>query len=165
MNTTALATEKMIGYCRGSLGDIAHFIKVLAYAQTIGQLESLPPQTQQSLELAAVVHDIACPLCREKYGNANGKAQEEEGPPLAREFLLEMDLPGDLVERVCFLVGHHHTLNQVDGLDYQILLEADFLVNAHEGQKPRSAIEEMERQVFKTQAGTRLLQAMYLARP
>ena len=30
---------------------------------------ALTPQTQETLELAAVVHDIACPLCREKYGN------------------------------------------------------------------------------------------------
>ena len=28
--------------------------------------------------MAAVVHDIACPLCREKYGNTNGKHQEED---------------------------------------------------------------------------------------
>jgi len=46
--------------------------------------------------LAAIVHDIACPLCRIKYGNTNGKVQE------------------------------------VEGADYQILLEADFIVNADE---------------------------------
>ena len=30
------------------------------------------------LEIAAIVHDIACPLCREKYGRADGYLQEQE---------------------------------------------------------------------------------------
>lgn len=25
----------------------------------------------------AIVHDISCPLCREKYGDKNGKKQEQ----------------------------------------------------------------------------------------
>jgi hypothetical protein len=36
------------------------------------------------------------------------------------------------VDRVAFLVGHHHTFTGVDGIDWQILLEADYLVNASE---------------------------------
>lgn len=32
----------------------------------------------------------------------------------------------DIIERVCYLVGHHHTYNSIDGMDYQILVEADF---------------------------------------
>ena len=29
-------------------------------------------------------------------------------------------------------MSHHHTYTGVDGLDYQILLEADYIVNASE---------------------------------
>ena len=32
------------------------------------------------------IHDIACPLCREKYGNTNGKHQEEESTTLVEAF-------------------------------------------------------------------------------
>ncbi|MFR1449740.1 MAG: hypothetical protein ACLSXC_05920 [Beduini sp.] len=38
------------------------------------------------LEIAAITHDIACPLCRQKYGNTNGKYQEQEGLILVEEF-------------------------------------------------------------------------------
>ncbi len=63
----------------GNTHDIAHFMKVYAYARTIGECEGLDADTQTTLEVAVVVHDIACPLCREKYGNTDGPNQEKEG--------------------------------------------------------------------------------------
>ena len=47
---------------------------------------------QKLVEVTAVVHDIACPLCRVKYGNANGKHQEEESAALIEEFFVDSDL-------------------------------------------------------------------------
>ena len=46
------------------------------------------------------IHDIACPLCREKYGNTNGKHQEEEGVPLTKAFLSDCDMSESQIERV-----------------------------------------------------------------
>ena len=37
-----------------------------------------------------------------------------------------------MIERIAYLVGHHHTLTNIDGMDYQILIEADFIANATE---------------------------------
>lgn len=37
-----------------------------------------------------------------------------------------------VAERVSYLVGHHHTYDHIDGMDYQILVEVDFLVNFNE---------------------------------
>ena len=71
-------TKKMIDYSDGNLHDICHFLKVYAYAKTIGECEKLDSRTQFTLETAALMHDIACPLCRAKYGNTNGKYQEKE---------------------------------------------------------------------------------------
>ena len=88
----AQLTEKMIQRSKGNLHDINHFLKVYAYARTIGIREGLPAETQTILEAAALVHDIACPLCREKYGNTNGKHQEREGMVLAEEFLRDSGL-------------------------------------------------------------------------
>ena len=34
-----------------------------------------------------------------------------------------------VTERVAYLIGHHHTYDKIEGMDYQILVEADFLVN------------------------------------
>ena len=109
-----------------------------------------------------MVHDIACPLCRQKYGNANGKYQELESPPLVEGFFADMPVERDMAERISWLVAHHHTYTRVDGLDYQILLEADFLVNADEGGLVRAAIENMRQSVFRTGAGIRLLDSIYL---
>lgn len=153
--------EKMIAFYHGDLHDINHFLKVHAYAKTIGELEGLDPLTQQTLEIAAIVHDIACPFCREKYGNTNGKLQESEGEALAREFLSGMGCSGELVERVCYLVAHHHTYTGVDGMDYQILLEADFLVNADESGMGKKAILNTLQKVFQTESGIRLLKEIY----
>ena len=77
-----------------------------------------------------------------KYGNTSGKHQEEESAPLVAEFF--KDVPaGELdVERITWLVTHHHTYTNVEGMDYQILLEADFLVNAGESEYSKQAIEK-----------------------
>ena len=160
--TIAEITRKMIGYSNGSIPDINHFMKVYGYAKTIGECEHLDKDVQTVLEIAAVVHDIACPMCREKYGNTDGKLQEQEGPALAAAFLKDSGLPEDQIDRIAYLVGHHHTLHDIDGLDYQILLEADYLVNADESHYPRENIENMLEKVFQTETGKRLLRSMYL---
>lgn len=156
------AVEKMIEFYGGNLHDIEHFLKVWAFAKNIGEKEKLDAHTQKILELASVVHDIACPLCREKYGNTNGKNQELESPPLVEDFLADLPVPERDTERISYLVAHHHTYTDVDGLDYQILLEADFLVNAGESGYKISAIDSAEKNIFKTATGTHLLEMMYL---
>ena len=82
--TISQIMEKMIAFSKGNIHDIDHLIRVWTYAKTIGELEGLDQETQYILEVAAITHDIACPLCREKYGNANGKLQEKEGEVLVR---------------------------------------------------------------------------------
>ncbi len=157
----AAAIEKMTDFYKGNIHDIYHFLKVWAFAKNIGEAEGLDPKTQETLEMAAVVHDIACPLCREKYGNTSGKHQEEESAPLVAEFF--KDVPaGELdVERITWLVTHHHTYTNVEGMDYQILVEADFLVNLFEdGSTP-----DMQKNVFirnfRTEGGKRLFRLMF----
>ena len=153
--------KKMIEYSNGNPHDINHFMKVYAYAKTIGECESLDSKTQAVLEVAAIIHDIACPLCREKYGNTNGNYQEAEGEVLAEEFLKDSGYTDDFIERVIFLVGHHHTLKNIEGLDYQILIEADYIVNAHEGNCSEANIRNMMENIFKTDTGISLLKSIY----
>ena len=66
------------------------------------------------------------------------------------------------VARISWLVSHHHTYTDVDGIEHRILLEADFLVNACEGGYARTAIESAKMQFFRTAAGIRLLDSIYL---
>ena len=161
MNLCAKAIEKMIVFYDGNVHDIEHFLKVWGYAKTIGELEQLDAYTQETLELAAIAHDIACPLCRIKYGNTNGEHQQTEGIPLTEEFYAEFNLPEEQLSRICYLVGHHHTFHDIDGADYQILVEADFLVNASESQMSMQAIRAFRENVFQTETGKQLLDAIY----
>ena len=161
--TVAEAMKKMILLSNGNRHDINHFLKVHAYAAAIGACEGLPEDTLQTLELAAIVHDIACPLCREKYGNTNGSYQELEGAPLTREFFAGTDIPADQLERIVWLVAHHHTLRPIDGIDHQILIEADYLVNAEESGLAEANIRHMGETIFKTGTGKQLLQSLYLS--
>lgn len=154
--------EKMIVMSHGNMHDINHFMKVFAYARTIGIKEGLQEDVEIILEVAAVIHDIACPLCRQKYGNTNGKLQEQEGMPLAEEFLSDVALPDEMKKRIIYLVGHHHSWDMVDGMDYEILLEADFLVNADESKMSIDAIQTARDTLFQTETGKALLEAMYL---
>ena len=119
------AIQKMIAFYKGNHHDINHFLKVWSMAKTIGELERLDGHTQEVLELTAVVHDIACPLCREKYGDADGKHQELESPPLVEAFFAELPVARPDVERISWLAAHHHTYTEIGGIDHQILLEAD----------------------------------------
>lgn len=91
--------RKMIEYSEGNLHDIHHLVKVWTYAKTIGELEGLNEDTQFVLEVAAIIHDIACLLCREKYGNTNGKYQEQEGLLLAADFLKDTGMRTDQIYR------------------------------------------------------------------
>ena len=158
----ASAIQNMIAFYKGNLSDIDHFLKVWAMAKTIGELESLDKHTLEILELAAVMHDISCPLCREKYGNTHGKKQELESPPLVEVFFAQLPVCASDTARISWIVAHHHTYTNVDGLDYQILLEADFLVNAGESDYAPTAIQNARQQFFRTATGIHLLDSMYL---
>ena len=162
--TVAEVVKKMVEYSKGDLHDISHFMKVYAYAKTIAEGENLSPEQQKLVEVTAVVHDIACPLCRVKYGNANGKHQEEESAALIEEFFLDSDLPKEFVDRVSYIVSHHHTITGIDGIDYQIMIEADYLVNADESNFSGNNVRNMLEKVFKTETGKFLLQSMYQKR-
>ena len=147
--------RKMFAYSNGNIHDIDHLIRVWTYAKTIGELEGIDKDTQFILEVAAITHDIACTICCEKYGNTNGKHQEEEGIPLVKAFLSDCDMSESQIERVAYLVGHHHTLQEIDGIDYQILIEADYIANATEN------IENFMSKIMKTESGKRLAQDIF----
>lgn len=151
----------MITYYRGDTKRIHHFIKVHDLARTIGILEGLDNDTLYKLEAAAAVHDIGIRLCELKYGKCDGKLHELEGPELAMDMLTALGFDEKVIERVCWLVGHHHTYRKVDGWDHQILLEADCLVNFYEDSASREDIENAYEKLFVTETGKYFCQKMF----
>ena len=152
---------KMLLFNQGDAQRVQHLMKVHRFAQLIGRREGLDQHTQFLVECAALVHDIGIRPALEKYGRCDGKLQEQEGPAYAQSLLEELGMEAGDVERVCYLVGHHHTYHQIDGLDYQILVEADFLVNFLEGEMGIPAIEKTVEMVFRTSSGRELCQILY----
>ena len=159
--TVAEILKNIIAYSEGNFHDIDYLIRVWTYAKTIGELEGLDEETQYILEVAAITHDIACPFCREADGNTNGPNQEREGARLVREFLQDTGMTQAQVERVAYLVGHHHTLTQIDGIDYQVLIEADYLANASENGYAKEVIRRFLDKFCKTTSGAQLMRAAF----
>ncbi|RDU24754.1 HD domain-containing protein [Anaerosacchariphilus polymeriproducens] len=151
----------MIHYYSGDPKRIQHFIKVHSFVKLLGEMEGLDIEKQNILEIAAIVHDIGIKAAEEKYGSCNGKLQEQEGPAIAEKILLELGYENHLVERVCYLVGHHHTYSNIDGLDYQILVEADFLVNLFEDKIEEAGIKKAYSNIFQTESGKLICREMF----
>lgn len=152
---------EMIKYYRGDARRIQHFIKVHALARYIGEREGLDAQTLFTLETAAIVHDIGAKAAIEKHGESSGKLQELEGPAPAREMLARLGFEAGVIDRVARLVSRHHTYTDVDGPDYRILLEADFLVNLYERDEAPQAVSAAYESIFKTAAGRELCREMF----
>ena len=114
----------MMEYDRGDVARIQHFLKVHNFAATIARLEQVDDETLFILETAAILHDIGIHPSEEKYGDCSGKHQEELGPAEAEQMLRRIGGYTEAqVERVCFLIGHHHTYSNVKGIDWRILTE------------------------------------------
>lgn len=151
----------MIKLYRGDAKRIQHFCKVHSYAKLIAENEDMDKKDLFILEAAALTHDIGIHVCEEKYGNCNGKLQEKEGPAIAKKLLQELGFAEDVSERVQYLIAHHHTYDKIDGMDYQILVEADFLVNIMEDNLSKEAASHAYHTIFKTECGKQICRDMF----
>jgi len=154
--------EKMIRYFGQDVRRINHAMKVYDFALMISSLEDTDIRTRGIIGYTAILHDIGIHEAERKYNSTAGNYQQIEGPPIARQMLTELGVDEDIIERICFITGNHHTYNKIDGVDFQILVEADFLVNIYEDEMKREAIESVCERVFRTDAGKELLRLMYL---
>jgi len=109
---------------------IAHTLSVLSFAERILAGEVIDsPYVVTVCVLAALFHDIGIREAERKHGSTEPKYQHEEGPPIARAILSGLKVRPDILERVCFIVGNHHSRGMIDGIDFQIVYEADYIVN------------------------------------
>ena len=148
-------------FFRGDAKRIQHFLKVHTLARLIGAAEGLKGEELLILEAAAVVHDVGIKPAEEKYGRCDGKLQEQEGPAVAEPLLRKCGFSDDVVQRVLWLVAHHHTYDDIDRADYRILVEADFLVNLYEEGTDDEAVKSALDKIFRTETGIRLCKAFF----
>jgi len=163
MNDSLVQTvlSKMILYFGDDTLRINHALKVYSFARNIAILEDLPEQQLRIVEIAALLHDIGIKESELKYNSSAGNYQELEGPPVAKKILEEFRLHSEVLERICLLIGNHHSYGNISGIDFQILVEADFLVNIFEDKYASDQIEILKNKYFKTRAGIKYLTKMY----
>lgn len=152
---------EMIRYFKTDMRRINHAIKVFLFARLIGKMEGLDDSKQQVLEIAAVLHDIGIKVCEQKYNSVAGHLQEIEGPKVAEDILRNFDIDQKTLERVLFLIGNHHSYQKIDDIDFQILVESDFIVNIHEDGLSKDAVKTIKEKYFKTKTSVALLETMF----
>ncbi|MCD8037152.1 MAG: HD domain-containing protein [Clostridiales bacterium] len=155
---------RAVEYNGNDAARIHHLIRVHSFARIIGKADHFDENHQKIAELAAVLHDIGIHNCEKKYHSTDGKYQEIEGELVAREILEEYNVPEWITDRVCYIVGHHHTLSAIDGLDFQAVVEADILVNIFDKKiTDKERIALIRDKIFRTKKGKQLIEQMYLS--
>jgi putative nucleotidyltransferase with HDIG domain len=141
---------------------VHHAIEVARFAEKILKMEGGNPLVVMA---AAYLHDIGIHEADRKYGSHSGHYQEMEGPGIAGGILERLNVPKQVIDEVCDIIGHHHSPREEETLHFQILYEADGLVNIEEEgiSKDREKVEQLIGKVFRTVTGKRLVEELYLA--
>ena len=106
---------------------IEHTLKVLQNAEDIMKGENIEEE-KELITIVAILHDIGAVEAQKKYGSIDGVYQEKEGPAVVREILQRVGYNKN-ADRICFIVGNHHTPSKIDGIDFQIQWVAVLLEN------------------------------------
>lgn len=154
--------RKMIDYFQNDVRRINHALKVYDFALIISGEIIVSEELNQVILLTAILHDIGIIQAERKHHSAGGRYQEIEGPLIARHILSQFPVSPDIIDRVCFIIGNHHSYSKVDGIDFQIIIEADFLVNIFEDSINQDAVRNIKEKFFRTETGKKLLETMYL---
>jgi hypothetical protein len=80
------------------------------------------------------------------------------GPDIAREILNRLNVQWGIVEEICDIIGRHHHPRKQETLNFQILYEADWLVNMEEDGllKNPEKLQEIIEKNFKTVTGKKI---------
>ena len=137
---------------------VDHTLTVLKDAEAIMAGENIPNEQRELISLVAILHDIGAIEAQRKYGSMEAAYQEKEGPDIARQILQGVGYDPAKTERICYIVGYHHTPSKIDGIDFQIQWEADLLANLEqmEIRNHQDQLREYIEENFKTSTGKKM---------
>jgi putative nucleotidyltransferase with HDIG domain len=140
---------------------VNHAFKVARYAEQILKMEGGNPMVVLG---SAYLHDVGIREAERKYGSTSCHCQEQEGAVIAREILERLDVQKEVTEEICDIIGHHHHPRDEERLNFQILYEADWLVNMEEDgiPKDREKLKEIIDKLFRTVTGKQLAEKLFL---
>jgi hypothetical protein len=135
----------------GNAGRIDHAMTVLDFAEQILAVEDAD---EQVVVAAAILHDIGVVPAEVAKGTSDHHDQEVFGPPLAREILTGLNVDAAVMEAVCEIIAHHHN-GRIDTPEFNILWDADWLVNfpGHYGEASPEDRSAAITRLFRTKAG------------
>jgi HD superfamily phosphodiesterase len=141
---------------------VNHALKVAKVAEQILKMEGGHPLVVMG---AAYLHDIGIHEAERKHGSPSGVYQEMEGPAIAKDILERLNVQKDMAEEICDIIGHHHHPREEETLNFQILYEADWLVNIEEEgiSKDQKKLEALIEKAFRTVTGKQLAEKLFLA--
>lgn len=155
--------QAMESYFGNDARRIAHAHRVTVYARELLRRED--GGNPVVVIGAAALHDIGIHEAERKHGSTGGKYQELEGPPIARRILTGLGVPPDVIEEICRIIAHHHSIGPMrENPDFRILYDADWLANLPDefDIRDRKKLGEIIPRVFLTRSGRRLATEIYL---
>ncbi len=156
--------SRLIAAMEAYFGDdqkrIRHAKAVTGYVEQLME----PANNYDVCIAAGVLHDIGIHEAERKHHSNAGKYQEMEGPGVARPILQSLGFPEDKTAEICEIIAHHHTPGKVKTADFQVLYEADWLVNLKDDNDIRDKVKlaKIIIKVFQTSKGQALARKIYL---
>lgn len=158
----AIIANKMQEYFGKDQKRIEHAFLVADYAEKILKQEDAD---RDVVIASSYLHDIGIHEAEKKYNSTAGKYQEIEGPPIAKKILEGLGLETDFINSVCGIISKHHTLNGLDTKEFQILYEADWIVNL--GCDFKDVNKDKKKDIidknFKTKTGRKIAYEAYIS--
>ncbi len=142
---------------------IGHAVKVTDYVEEINRVEQGDPAI---VTICGYLHDIGIKEAERKFNSSAARYQHQEGPPVARVILTELEADPQLIDEVCDIIGHHHTPRPEETTNFKVLYDADLIVNMEDKQKespsPRQHLENMINKSFLTETGAEIAAGVFL---
>jgi hypothetical protein len=144
-----------------------HAYKVYSYTKCIAGCEAFSETERLDAVYASILHDVGIKIGEERFGKCSQRQQEEFGPPEAHKILEPLGVDADRIERISWIIGHHHQPKLVtespgrENRAFCALIEADFIVNLEEGSIPLSDLPHIREAYFTTPTGRGLLDAAF----
>jgi SAM-dependent methyltransferase len=159
----AFLLRELVRHFGEDVARIDHALRVLDHAEAL--LAETPEADPAVVRAAAVMHDFGIREAERLHGRCDGPLQEKYGPPLARSALERIGLDPARTREVCAIVARHHSPPPRPTVNFRLLYESDWLVNASDSPALMAEAARLESFVgknFRTPAGRRRARAVLL---
>jgi len=116
---------------RSYFGEDARRIR---HAEAVAEQAEIIAKAEEGSDMMVVMataylHDIGIREAERKFNSSAARYQHSEGPPVAREILMQLKAKPELVDEVCDIIGHHHAPRDEETVNFKVLYDADLIVN------------------------------------